>query len=200
MSEIKVAALEAGCIDCQKPKLYARGRCNACYSRHKRALKNAGVFTPLRTEGSIRDRLLSHVTPAWGGCILRTVGIDHDGYGLIRESHGRTRRAHRVAYEILIGPIPAGLQLDHLCHTRDLSCPGGNECLHRRCINPHHLEPVTSRENTARGGNSRKTHCANGHEFTPANTRIEQGKRSCRACNRAEAARYRARNGEGEVA
>ncbi|MFE0088801.1 HNH endonuclease signature motif containing protein [Streptomyces sp. NPDC059016] len=137
---------------------------------------------------------MADVTPGWGGCILRTVGIDRDGYGLIRESGGKTRRAHRVAYELLVGAIPQGFHLDHLCHTRDLACPGGPACLHRRCINPEHLEPVTSRENTIRGGNSRKTHCVNGHEFTDANTRIDvRGSRACRACNQVAVGRYKAR-------
>jgi hypothetical protein len=113
------------CIDCGGAKLYGRRRCIACYGRHKRALKRAGAFTPLRVEGSTKDRLLAHVAAGWGGCILRTVAIDRDGYGLIRESNGKTRRAHRVAYELLVGPIADGLHLDHHCHTRDLSCPGG---------------------------------------------------------------------------
>jgi hypothetical protein len=147
-----------------------------------------------RGTDTTQERLLAAVTPGWGGCILRTEGIDRDGYSLIRESGGKTRRAHRVAYELLVGPIGAGLQLDHGCHTRDLNCPGGVDCLHRRCINPHHLEPVTSRENTVRGGNSRKTHCANGHEFSAENTHVElRGTRACRACNREAAARYRHR-------
>jgi len=147
-----------------------------------------------------RERLLASVTPGWGGCILRTAGLDRDGYSLIRESGGKTRRAHRVAYELLIGQIPQGLHLDHLCHTRDMACPGGPVCLHRRCINPAHLEPVAGLENTIRGGNSRKTRCNNGHEFTPANTLMDRGKRSCRACNRDAAARYRLRRAGRDAA
>jgi hypothetical protein len=146
-------------------------------------------------------RLLASVTPGQGGCVLRTAGIDRDGYSLIRETGGITRRAHRVAYELLVGEIPRGLHLDHVCHTRDLSCPGGPKCLHRRCINPEHLEPVPSLENTLRGGNSRKTHCVNSHEFTEANTRIEsRGRRACRACNRDAVARSKARRAERDAA
>ena len=150
-----------------------------------------------RGEDTTRERLLTSVTPGQGGCILRTAGLERDGYSLIRESGGKTRRAHRVAYELLVGPIPEDYHLDHLCHTRDLMCSGGPQCLHRRCINPLHLEPVVSRENTIRGGNSRKTHCVNGHEFTEVNTRIEErGNRSCRVCDRAAAKRYRDRKAE----
>lgn len=142
---------QPGCRDCGANQLYARERCNPCYTRHKRALQRAGTYSPLRVEGSTEHRLFAHVTPGHGGCILRTVAIDRDGYSLIRESGGQTRRAHRVSYEIHVGPIPPGLQLDHLCHTRDLGCAGGRGCMHRRCVHPYHLEPVTNRENAARG-------------------------------------------------
>ncbi|MFI5649963.1 HNH endonuclease signature motif containing protein [Streptomyces anulatus] len=181
------------CVDCEAPRVYARGRCNPCYARHKAQLKKAGKYTPLRTYGSTEERLLADAVPAWGGCILRTSGIDRDGYSLIREGSGKTRRAHRVAYELLVGPIPSGLHLDHLCHTEDASCPGGPACLHRRCINPRHLDPVTNAENAARSVNARKTHCTNGHEFTAANTRIDRGHRVCRACDRESSLRYKAR-------
>lgn len=75
------------------------------------------------------------------------------GYGRIRVGpgrHGPWLRAHRVAYELLVGPIPTGKILDHTCHNADLSCAGGAACTHRRCCNPAHLDPVTSGENTAR--------------------------------------------------
>jgi hypothetical protein len=78
--------------------------------------------------------------------------IQPNGYGT-RSNHnpGETRLVHRIAYEYLVGPIPAGLVLDHLCHTRDPQCADNDQCRHRRCCNPSHLEPVTPRENIARG-------------------------------------------------
>jgi hypothetical protein len=103
--------------------------------------------------------------------------------------NGRAVRAHRYAYEQLVGPIPEGLVLDHLCRNR-------------LCINPLHLEPVTIGENIRRGAFDRagkitgsKTHCANGHPFDEENTRQFEyhvkGRtgpaRACRACARQRA-------------
>lgn len=87
------------------------------------------------------------------------------------------RLAHRVAYEQAHGPIPAGLEIDHLCRNP-------------LCVNPDHLEAVTHRENVLRGVgptalNARKTHCKRGHEFSPENTyRDPAGGRRCRQCAR----------------
>jgi hypothetical protein len=92
----------------------------------------------------------------------------------------RQRVAHRVVYAILVGPIPKGLTLDHLCRVR-------------RCVNPEHVELVTQRENTLRGEGpaaqkARQTHCKRGHEFTEANTYRSRKGRECRTCNRARKA------------
>lgn len=106
--------------------------------------------------------------------------------------------AHRYAYTTEVGPIPHGLEIDHVCHTRDLSCKAGKHCLHRRCVNPAHLEPVTHAENNRRrhdlsevaaatiGARQRtKTHCPQSHEYTPENTYVDKrGSRNCRACRR----------------
>lgn len=117
-------------------------------------------------------------------CWLWTAAKTHDGYGVLG-SGGRGEHkiyAHRYTYETLVGPIPTGMQLDHLCHTADPGCLKGDACPHRACVNPTHLEPVTGRENAARTGKARKTHCDRGHEYTPANTMRLNGRRTCRTC------------------
>ncbi|GHH87893.1 HNH endonuclease signature motif containing protein [Streptomyces capitiformicae] len=142
-----------------------------------------------------------------GSCWIWTAAKARGNYGSFHSSgrKGRTHRAHRYAYELLVGPIPAGLYLDHLCHNEDPACPGGDNCPHRRCVNPAHLEAVTPRENSLRGVasaalNARKTHCDKGHEFTPENTHHikpsksqPNGARRCRACRRETQARWKAR-------
>lgn len=107
---------------------------------------------------------------------------DPDGYGTIKaRREGLGDRAHRVSYALLVGPIPDGLVIDHLCRNRG-------------CVNPAHLEPVTNGENLRRGDgvtsqNFRATHCKRGHEFTPENTYLKNSgrRRVCRACLRLRA-------------
>ena len=99
------------------------------------------------------------------------------GYGMCHVLR-KTKWAHRIGWELYGGPIPKGLVIDHLCRNKV-------------CVRYDHLEPVTQKENlhrselTGPGANIRKTHCKNGHGFTPENTRISKsnGQRSCRACH-----------------
>jgi len=86
--------------------------------------------------------------PELGPCWTWTGTQDGKGYGRIGYQGGFAK-AHRAAYELLVGPIPPGLTLDHLCHDAAI-CRGGISCPHRACVNPAHLEPVTNAENLRR--------------------------------------------------
>lgn len=108
-----------------------------------------------------------------------------DGYGRVWWN-GRPHVAHRIAYEISVGPIPDGLTIDHLCRNT-------------LCCNPAHLEAVTSEENVRRGAAS-ITHCKRGHAFTPENTVMvnKGGSRRCRRCKAMHEAQHRKRLAGGK--
>lgn len=120
-------------------------------------------------------------------CWLWQANINNHGYGQFMLCRRRPIYAHRLAFMLVMGPIPADLTIDHLCRTR---------C----CVNPLHLEPVTMRENTLRGNSNiaihaRKTHCVRGHPFEGHNLylRPDGGGRVCRACMYARNRRYQAK-------
>lgn len=146
------------------------------------------------------ERLLSHylVPTEPDACIPWTGKPSPQNYGWV-SIDGKIFTAHRVMYLMFVGPIPDGLVPDHLCHTRDLSCPGG-PCAHRLCGRPDHLELVTQGENVLRGrspmaDNARKTHCPQGHPYDAANTWVDKhGYRACRTCNRDRGRARRALN------
>lgn len=104
-----------------------------------------------------------------GGCWLWRASLDRYGYGqfMLPGSPRRIARAHRLAYRLFVGPVPDGRHLDHTCHNAAEECPGGAGCLHRRCVNPAHLEPVTQRENIQRGRHTNQdSRCSQGHDLT----------------------------------
>lgn len=128
--------------------------------------------------------------PDLGPCWTWTGSVSKDGYGRIYVPRPRYPmvKVHRVAFELMVGPIPEGLYIDHLCHNGDPLCPSAGDCFHRRCVNPAHLEAVDRRENNLRGNSfcarhARQTHCYKGHEYTPENTiRSRETGRQCRTC------------------
>jgi len=147
----------------------------------------------LRSDEQTRELLGTRVVKTDDGCHLWSGYITEWGYGRI--SHrGVARSAHRVAYLLATGSLPADMDVDHLCHTRDDSCPGGVTCRHRRCVNPDHMELVTRAENSRRAFPVRRPTCKNGHERNETNVYAVAGRsRSCRVCNAAAARRYKAR-------
>ncbi len=120
------------------------------------------------------------------GCWLFTGTDTADGYARWKPTPGaRTIYVHQWAYVTFVGPITPGMQVDHRCHTEDIDCPGGEDCRHRRCCNPEHLELVTPSENTRRQrhANRLKTTCPKGHPLEGDNLIVwSDGKRRCRTC------------------
>jgi hypothetical protein len=122
------------------------------------------------------DRFWNKVIPEPNtGCWLWTASCNEKGYGLFGWDR-KTTKTHRITYLTLVGPVPAGLELDHKCRVRS-------------CCNPAHLEPVTHQVNAQRGAVGRRfrerTSCSKGHEYTEQNTRIDNdGSRVCRECVR----------------
>jgi len=159
---------------CGKPALAPRGWCHMHYGRWQR---NGDPLKLVIIKLPMPERFWAKVQKTDGCWIWQGRLTSGTGYGAF-ELNGKTRGAHRVAYELVKGAVPEGLELDHLCRNR-------------ACVNPDHLEPVTRRENIRRGANMiLRSHCKHGHEFTPDNTHINgRGHQVCRACHRLRYAR-----------
>lgn len=127
------------------------------------------------------QRIKRNVKVDDAGCWVWQLHRDRDGYGVIAIKH-YPHAAHRISYEVFIGPIPGGTQIDHRCRNR-------------ACVRPEHLEAVTSRANTFAPGseapaavNAAKSTCPKGHPYS-----LLRGKRVCRPCRNEASARYRAK-------
>jgi hypothetical protein len=185
-----------GCSD----DVFVKGMCRTHYHRNWRLGDPEAKLTRNAPGTPTQTRLWSFVQR--GGqndCWPWAGNIDRGGYGLFKVGP-KQRIAHRLMYELLIAPIPEGMDLDHLCHTRDMACHGGSQCAHRRCVNPAHLEPVSGRINSLRGrsqpaANALKTHCPKGHAYDERNTYVNPrtGGRTCRECNNESQKNYQER-------
>lgn len=168
----------------------ARAAQAASFAAHKvnREQIEAWFFSWVNKNGPVPTR-----RPDLGPC-WEWKGLRNDaGYGQARK-RWLGRMAHRVSYELFVGPIPDGLEMDHLC-------------VNPPCVNPGHLEAVTQRENYLRSSaitlqNAARTHCRRGHPFDEDNTIFYRESRRCRTCHLAAVRRYdakqRAKKGAGQ--
>jgi hypothetical protein len=128
----------------------------------------------------INARIARHIEiDAETGCWLWQASLTNNGYGRVRVDKCEWK-AHRYSFAVHRGPIPEGLDLDHLCRVRN-------------CVNPDHLEPVTRAENLRRGHfpNSAKVECPQGHPYSGENLRMNsKGRRECVTCARAAGRRH----------
>lgn len=132
-----------------------------------------------------------------GGCWIAR-RRSPNGYAWNTSIKGRKGSAYKLVWEWFNGPTPEGRELHHTCHNG----PGG-------CMAPHHLEPVTHKENILLSPvqrcavNSRKTHCIHGHELTPENTYSQSEKagrgRMCKTCSIENQKRWVAEQGRDEI-
>ena len=165
---------------CDNPGV-CRNMCRIHYVRWKRT----GEMNPARRwrtnykRTPPEERFWKYVSKS-DDCWTWLGGKNKLGYGHFWAGPDMPQRrvmAHRFAYESVVGPIPPGLHIDHLCRNPS-------------CVNPAHLEPVTLAENTRRGVgptrgseyNRRKTHCPQGHPYSPENTYRSGHGRSCKTC------------------
>lgn len=126
--------------------------------------------------------------PDLGPCWVWTGAKTNAGYGQLGRRMGGKQfsmMAHRLAYEAVVGPIPDGLQIDHLCRVPS-------------CVRPDHLEPVTLKENLMRGVgpsaiNAKKTTCKRGHPLSGDNLFTWRDRRGCLICRKSSSDAHHAR-------
>ena len=129
---------------------------------------------PARIQAKLDVRDLGHATPCW----IWTGASRGNGYGTVAlPRNGMPQRltgSHRYVYTLLVGPIPDGMETDHLCRNRG-------------CANPEHLEPVTTAENLRRAfGRQSVDHCKNGHDLRETGKQASNGRgRFCAVCRNA---------------
>lgn len=185
---IKPRAPKKPCVvdPCERP-VAARGMCLMHYQRWSKygdpgeAEARAQGQSVGHFEPSFVDKVWARVQVQEGRCWIWTGPKDRKGYGSISHK-GRIIGAHRATWELCVGPIPEGHQIDHLCRNTS-------------CVNPEHLEPVTRSENVLRGnktGPRAGPQCPHGHEMTEDNTSYDfsiapRGIRRCRTCRREHA-------------
>jgi len=187
--------VQGTCRECGRSgPLSARGLCKRCYGH-------------LQYQGQLDRHPVTRMTPGDWFALIDTSDPDacwiwpgprktKTGYG--NASGGN---AHIYVWHRAVGSIPDGMTINHTCHDRDLTCPGGIPCPHRMCVNyERHLtlsllgDNLLASTKTLARINSEKTHCIHGHPLSGANLGIARSKtrvkRFCRICQRAAIRRY----------
>ncbi len=160
---------------------YAKGLCKRHYGRVQYHGSTDRLQSGLKAK-PLRDRIDAQ-TDRTGDCWIWIGAMHTSGYGKVGAGGdgGATLLAHRASYELSVGPIPEGHQIDHLCRNR-------------ACVKPQHLEPVPAlinmrRMNAACGIGSAKIECPKGHPYSEENTSHRNGRRHCKTCARDRARR-----------
>lgn len=138
---------------------------------------------PTRMRNKIELRDTGYLSDCWQW----TGAVQSSGYGSIGIGNRRTALVHRLTYTFAIGPIPNGMQIDHLCRNT-------------LCCNPDHLEPVTNKVNSERSARATKTHCVHGHPLAAPNLILKRHPsghmmRNCRVCTWERQRRLRVKRG-----
>lgn len=160
---------------------FGKGLCQAHYTRWRRHGDVSSCREPRMT---LRDRFWAKVDKS-GDCWIWTGAQTLREYGQIKIDK-KSAMAHRIAWQLEVGAIPEGLEIDHLCRNHS-------------CVRPEHLEPVTHVENLARSpvmnwsGRKTETHCGHGHLLSAENTYMyPSGRKACRICKRSHAKKHKA--------
>lgn len=170
---------------CTRLPVKARGLCGACYRYlciYGTTVRKGRPRQPTPPAERIWPKVdkegpLPPMRPHLGPCWLWKAGKDKKGYGHFKWSPSQRMQAHRAVWLLLRGPIPDGLQLDHLC-------------LVKECVNPAHLEPVTGPENMRRAA-ALRTRCKNGlHDWVPENQVKVKDRTLCKPCSDERMARF----------
>lgn len=135
----------------------------------------------VHTMRPVRARFMDRVSIAVNGCWVWDHVSPSARYGVMY-AEGRKQLAHRVSYELFVGPLQEGLVIDHLC-------------ANTHCVNPRHLQQVTQQVNVARH-HDKQTQCKRGHPYTEESTLIRGNTRHCRPCGAIRNREYYARKKE----
>lgn len=140
---------------------HGRGLCARCYQQQA---KLGALHSRPRTSIPFGELLAASQAAVTSSGCWPWPKPSPNGYAYSYPFGGKSSRAHIISWVKVNGPVPDGLELDHVCHTNDRGCPGGDTCPHRACVNPAHLEPVTPLEQQRRRHDRTRDTCPRGHD------------------------------------